>query len=86
MALPVQVYGTFGQSVGEEVDKLVAKGLAREVGTAVTLPPGIREVSLSELKSLFGKAFYKTWWFWTIVGTTVVGGGVWYWRRSKKRT
>jgi LPXTG-motif cell wall-anchored protein len=81
----IQVYGAFGQSVGEEIDKLTAKGLAREVGTSVTAPTGMRVVTLDELKSLFDKAWYKAWWFWAIVGTTVVGGGgLWYWKRKKR--
>lgn len=83
--MAIQVYGALGQSVGEEVDQLVAKGLAREVGTSVTVPTGMRVVTLSELKSMFGKAWYKTWWFWTLVGTATVGGGLWYLKRKKPR-
>ena len=38
-----------------------------------TIPP--EEQSSNEKSSVSKQPFYKTWWFWTIIGVAVVGAG-----------
>jgi hypothetical protein len=79
-----QTYGVgFGATVGEEVARLVSKGRILEVGTAATLPTGVPEITLAQLKRRFDP-FFKQWWFWAITGTVVAGGAVFFIRRRRR--
>lgn len=84
-AVATQTYGGLGaSSISEQIDSLIAKGRARQIGVSATLPAGVREVSIGELMKLFGAPFYKKWWFWAGVGTVVVGGGYFFLRRRRR--
>ncbi len=61
--------------VGLILDKLITRGVLREVGTATTKPVGIPEKSIDQVKSEFAP-WYKKWWVWAIVGGGVVGTGL----------
>lgn len=69
-------------SVADLVASLVTRGKAREVGQVATLPPGVPEVTLSQLKSAFDP-WYKKWWIWAIAGTVAVGGTYYIVRKKK---
>ncbi len=84
-AAAMQTYGSLGAtSISEQIDNLLSKGLARQIGVSATKPVGIPEVTIDELLKLFGAPFYKKWWFWAGVGTIVVGGGFFFLRRRRK--
>jgi len=70
-------------SIGDEINALVSAGKVRRVGIVSTLPPGIPEVTLDQLRKQVDP-WYKKWWVWAIAGTTVTGGALFYWRRRRK--
>lgn len=84
MASLVRFQGFGLASVADVVAQLISKGKAREVGQVSTLPPGIPEVSLDDLKSRFDP-WYKKWWIWAIAGTVAAGGTYFLIRRKKTK-
>jgi len=66
-------------SIGEHVVRLSRPGFVEEVRranvkTSQTTELSVRLIPEAEAEKAAGKsAFYKQWWFWTIVGTVVAG-------------
>ena len=75
-----QLANPFGQSIGNRIDTLISDGVIQQVGTSVTKPTAIPEVTIDELEKMF-LPFYKRLWFWALVGTAAAGGTFLYYRR-----
>lgn len=71
-----------GQSIGEEIDKIVAAGRARQVGVVSAVPAGIPIVTLDELLRRFSP-WYKKWWIWAGAGVVLAGGTYFALRRRR---
>ncbi len=79
------MYGALGSSsISDQISDLILKGQVRQVGVSATIPPGVPEVRIEDLKKLFGAPVYKKWWFWAAIGTVTVGGGYFFMRRRRK--
>ena len=75
--------GGLGASIGDEIDKLISAGKARQIGTSVTLPPGVEEVTIDQLSRVFDP-WFKKWWIWAGAGVALAGGTYFILRRRRR--